>query len=148
MADFPAEVKSVTARPLNPLIRKGFVALLAGSPGGRFQVPVAAVVNEERRLTLAEVVQALIADGLVPREEAERLIADRRAYRAGAQHPLVVIAEQKWRAAPAPHKLLTLEALTEWYAPKAELPYFHIDPLKINFAAVTELMSSAYAERF
>src|SRR5262249_10146855 len=26
--------------------------------------------------------------------------------------------------------------------------YFHIDPLKINFSAVTEVMSSAYAARF
>jgi general secretion pathway protein E len=111
-------------------------------------VSVAAVVNEERRLTLAEVVKELIDDGLVPREEAERLAADRRAYRAGAQHPLVAIAEQKWRSAQPPHKLLTLEALTEWYAPKVGLAYFHVDPLKINFASVTELMSSAYAERF
>jgi len=111
-------------------------------------VPAAAVVNEERHLTLAEVVQELIADGLVPRAEAERLVADRRAYRAGAQHPLVAVAEQKWRSAQPPHKLLTLEALTEWYAPKVGLAYFHIDPLKINFASVTEIMSSAYAERF
>ncbi len=111
-------------------------------------MPVAAVANEERRLTLAEVVKELIGDGLVPREEAERLIADRRAYRVGAQHPLVAVAEQKWRSAAPPHKLLTLEALTEWYAPKVGLAYFHIDPLKINFASVTEIMSSAYAERF
>jgi general secretion pathway protein E len=109
---------------------------------------VAAIASEERRLTLAEVVNALIADGLVPREEAERLVSDRRAHRAGSVHPLVVAADQKWRAAQAPHKPLTLEALTEWYAPKTGLPYFHIDPLKINFAGVTDLMSSAYAERF
>ena len=37
---------------------------------------VAAVANEERRLTVAEVINALIADGIVPREEAERLVAD------------------------------------------------------------------------
>ena len=111
-------------------------------------MPVAAVSNEERRLALAEVVNALIADGLVPREEAERLASDRRSHKAGTVHPLVVIAEQKWRAAEPPHRLLTLEALTEWYAGKAGLPYFHVDPLKINFTAVTEVMSSAYAERF
>ena len=109
---------------------------------------VAAVSNEERRLALAEVVNALIADGLVPREEAERLASDRRAHKAGPIHPLVVIADQKWRSAEPPHRLLTLEALTEWFAGKVGLPYFHIDPLKINFAAVTEMMSSAYAERF
>jgi len=28
------------------------------------------------------------------------------------------------------------------------LPYFHIDPLKINVSAVTEVFSSAYAARF
>jgi general secretion pathway protein E len=109
---------------------------------------VAAVASEERRLTLAEVVNALVADGLVPREETERLTADRRAHRAGALHPLVAIAEQKWRSAQPPHKPLTLEFLTEWYAPKCGLPYYHIDPLKTNFASVTELMSSTYAERF
>jgi general secretion pathway protein E len=111
-------------------------------------MPVAAVSNEERRLVLAEVVNALIADGLVPREEAERLAADRRSHKAGTLHPLVVIADQKWRSAEPPHRLLTLEALTEWYAGKAGMPYFHVDPLKINFTAVTEIMSSAYAERF
>jgi general secretion pathway protein E len=109
---------------------------------------VAAIANEDRRLTVAEVVNALIADGLVAREEAGRLVADRRTHRAGSLHPLVVAADQKWRSAVAPHKPLTLEALTEWYAPKTGLPYFHIDPLKINFAGVTDLMSSAYAERF
>ncbi len=111
-------------------------------------MPVAAVSNEERRLVLAEVVNALIADGLVPREEAERLASDRRSHKAGTLHPLVVIADQKWRAAEPPHRLLTLEALTEWYAGKAGMAYFHVDPLKINFTAVTEVMSSAYAERF
>ena len=111
-------------------------------------MPVAAVSNEERRLVLAEVVNALIADGLVPREEAERLASDRRSHKAGTLHPLVVIADQKWRAAEPPHRLLTLEALTEWYAGKSGMPYFHVDPLKINFTAVTEIMSSAYAERF
>jgi general secretion pathway protein E len=111
-------------------------------------MPVAAVSTEERRLVLAEVVNTLIADGLVPREEAERLASDRRSHKAGTLHPLVVIADQKWRAAEPPHRLLTLEALTEWYAGKAGMPYYHVDPLKINFTAVTEIMSSAYAERF
>jgi general secretion pathway protein E len=60
----------------------------------------------------------------------------------------VVIAEQKWKSAAAPHKLLTLDSLAEWLARKAGLDYRHIDPLKINFHAVTEVMSNAYATRF
>ncbi|MCZ7563939.1 MAG: GspE/PulE family protein [Burkholderiales bacterium] len=108
---------------------------------------VAAVAHQERRLTLVEVVNALIADGHVVREECERLVAERRMHRGGV-HPLVVIADQKWKSALPPHKPLTLEFVTEWFAGRIGMPYFHVDPLKINFSAVTDIMSSAYAERF
>ena len=47
-----------------------------------------------------------------------------------------------------PRKALSLEILTQWLAEKCGLPYMHIDPFKIDFAAVTKVMSSAYAERF
>ena len=107
----------------------------------------AVIATQERRLTLAEVLDELVADGYASRAEADALRANRRLHR-GVAHPLVVIAEQKWKSAKPPHKLLHLEWLTEWYAGKAGLPYYHVDPLKINFSAVTELMSSAYAERF
>ena len=40
----------------------------------------------------------------------------------------------------------TLDALTEWLAKRVGMEYLHIDPLKIDFAAVTEVMSSAYAD--
>src|SRR6185503_4058996 len=63
-------------------------------------------------------------------------------------HPLVVIAEQHWKDPRNPRKLLHIEALTEWLAGKVGLPYLHVDPFKIDFAAVTKVMSSAYAERY
>ncbi|MCX8146767.1 MAG: GspE/PulE family protein [Azovibrio sp.] len=101
----------------------------------------------EHRLTLQEVIDALIAAGMVPREEALRFRQERRYYR-GQTHPLVVIAEQRWKSPEPPHRLLDLNALTEWLAQWAGLPYYHIDPLKVNLSAVTEVMSSAYATRF
>jgi general secretion pathway protein E len=107
----------------------------------------AAAVAQDHRLTLGEVLQALVADGLVSKAEADKLLADRRLRRAD-QHPLVVIADQKWRSAKPPQKLLTLEWLVEWLAGQTGLEYLHIDPLKINFSAVTEVMSSHYAARF
>jgi general secretion pathway protein E len=60
----------------------------------------------------------------------------------------VVIADQKWRNRETAGPLLTLEALTEWLAGKVGLDYLHIDPLKIDFTGVAEVMSSAYAARF
>jgi len=101
----------------------------------------------DHRLELSQVLADLVADGLVPKETADQLVSNRRFSR-GTTHPLVVIADQKWKDPRQPKKLLHLEALTQWLADKVELPYFHIDPFKIDFAAVTRTMSSAYAERF
>jgi general secretion pathway protein E len=106
--------------------------------------------TQEHRLTLAEVIDALIDAGRVPREEAEVFRLERRFFR-GAAHPLVVIAEQHWKSppsSPAPNRTLDLDVLTEWLAEWAGLAYYHIDPLKVNLSAVTDVMSSAYATRF
>ena len=101
----------------------------------------------ERRLTLIEVLDWLVEDRLVDAESAEKLKRERRYYR-GSSHPLVIVADQKWKSAQAPHRPLILEPLTEWLAKRVGMEYLHIDPLKIDFAAVTEVMSSAYATRF
>ena len=101
----------------------------------------------ERRLTLPELVDWLLADGLVEAAEAEKLKKERRYYR-GSLHPLAIIADQKWKSAKPPHKPLALETLTEWLAKRVGMEYRHIDPLKIDMSAVTEVMSSAYATRF
>jgi general secretion pathway protein E len=106
-----------------------------------------AEARQDHRLTLSEVLLAMVADGLVPKPEADKLIADRRLHRAD-HHPLAVIADQKWRSARPPQKLMGIEWLTEWLAKQTGMEYFHIDPLKINFSTVTEVMSSAYAARF
>ncbi len=100
-----------------------------------------------RRLELSQVLADLVADSLVPKEVADELAKNRRFARTEV-HPLVVIADQKWKDPRQPRKVLHLEALTQWLAEKVGLPYYHIDPFKIDFAAVTKTMSSAYAERF
>ncbi|HEY5762451.1 MAG TPA: GspE/PulE family protein [Rhodocyclaceae bacterium] len=101
----------------------------------------------EHSLQLQEVVEALVSDGLVGKTDADVLVKERRYYQ-GHDHPLVIIADQKWKSATPPHRTLDLETLTEWLADKVGLEYFHIDPLKIDFSAVTDVMSNAYATRF
>ena len=101
----------------------------------------------EHRLSVAEWLGLLVDDGLVIKPEAELLLADTRLKRQ-VVHPLAVIADQKWKSQRPPHRVLTLEDLTEWLAVKVGLEYYHIDPLKIDFTAVTDVMSSAYATRF
>ena len=101
----------------------------------------------EHRLTLTELLGWLVEDGLVADVDAEGLKKERRFYR-GAAHPLVMIADRQWKTAKAPHRVLSLEILTEWLARRAGMEYVHIDPLKVDFAAVTDIVSSAYATRF
>jgi len=101
----------------------------------------------EHRLTLAEILDLLVEDEMVSRTDAEALRAERR-LQGGKHHPLVVVADQKWRSAKPPAPLLGLENLTEWLSGRLGLEYYHIDPLKIDFTGVADVMSSAYATRF
>lgn len=112
--------------------------------------PSPPLMKEDRRLTLVEVIDALISEGLATAEQGEQFKQERRYFR-GDVHPLIAIAEQKWKIPTPeghPQRTLDLEALTQWVARWSELDYFHIDPLKINFSIITEVMSSAYATRF
>ena len=102
----------------------------------------------DKKLTLDQLLADLVADKLVSQDTAEKLLALRRNLRSSDLHPLIILADQKWKDPRNPKKLLTLEVLTEWLAGKVGLPYLHIDPFKIDFAAVTKVMSNAYAERF
>jgi len=106
-----------------------------------------AKTRADKRLILTDVVEALVADGLVAAETAQTFLREKRYWR-GTMHPLMVVADQKWKSARAPHHSLDLAALSEWLARWSGLEYFHIDPLKVDFAAVTEVVSSAYATRF
>jgi len=98
-------------------------------------------------LSLPTVIDWLREDGLITDLQAEVLLKERRYYQ-GDSHPLIIIAEQKWKSAKPPHGPLDVEVLADWMAARCGMEYFHIDPLKIDFSAVTEVMSNAYAARF
>jgi len=99
------------------------------------------------KLKLTELIHLLVAAGMIERADADALIAERKTQRE-TSHPLVVLAEQNWKSLLAPNRALTLETLTEWLAGKVGLEYLHIDPLKVDFTDMPDLMSSDYAARF
>ena len=82
------------------------------------------------RVTGGYVVKQLVADGLLSASDAERFNQSGGRERAG--HPLAVLAEMNYRSPQADRRLLDLETLTQWLAGKAGLPYFHIDPLRVD----------------
>jgi len=101
----------------------------------------------DRKLQLREVLDWLVEDGLAAPEAAAKLLQDSRFSRGGGRHPVIVISEARWRSLKAPQPLLTPELLAEWLAGRVRMPFYHIDPLKIDLKAVTAVMSSEYAVR-
>lgn len=106
-----------------------------------------AAVNE-KAVTLDDVLEDLVLDGIVGEDSARMLksvvASDDRARR----HPLQIVADRGWEDGRYPGQKMTLEGLTSWLAEKSDLPVFRIDPLKIDVASVTSVMSYAYASRF
>jgi general secretion pathway protein E len=111
------------------------------------KVPTKPLTLPEQRVTIPQAVQWLTDETLVA-EEQIRAIYAAAGHASAGQHPLATIAELKLKSQRAPHRILTLDALSELMATKANLPYVHIDPLKVDFAKIGDLMSSNYANRF
>ncbi|MES2817440.1 MAG: ATPase, T2SS/T4P/T4SS family [Pseudomonadota bacterium] len=100
----------------------------------------------ERQLDLNELMRELVAQGRVNQETAEQCLTIRRSSNLQL-HPLEFLAGQQVDDLARPGKKLDLESLTVWLAEFAGQPYLRIDPLKIDVAAVTPLMSYAFAQR-
>ncbi len=100
----------------------------------------------ERRVTVPETLAALVQDGMVSQEDADKTLKNWRAS-GGHEHPLLVISRANVKALKPPVRALDIERLTEWMAGRVEMRYFHIDPLKIDMRNVTEVMSADYASK-
>ena len=96
---------------------------------------------------MKEVLDWLVEDGLVDAAAAAKLLHDSRFGRGNAKHPIAVLAELRLKAKASPNAPLTAEFLTEWLAGRLKMPYYFIDPLKIDLRSVTQVMSSDYAQK-
>ncbi len=105
----------------------------------------------EHHLSMQQIFTWLMEDGIVSKENAKLEFNNARAIHKNgpaAMHPLTALAQVKLHSSSPPHHLLTLDWLTEWTAEKVHLPFYRIDPLKIDFGKVADVMSSTYATRF
>ena len=104
-----------------------------------------------RKLDLQQIFTWLLADGIVTKEGVKVFYNQAQGIFKNASiamHPLVAVAQCKILSANEPHRPVTLDWLTEWLAGKVKLPFFRIDPLKIDFTRVADVMSASYATRF
>jgi general secretion pathway protein E len=113
--------------------------------------PAAVPKHKPKVLDLQTVFSWLLADGFVEKSTVKPHFAQAQGIlknAVGSMHPLTAVAQCKIVSAKPPHKLLTLDALSEWCAGKVGLPFLRIDPLKIDFTKVADVMSASYAARF
>jgi general secretion pathway protein E len=102
----------------------------------------------DRKLQLREVLDWLVEDGMVEPAVAAKIVTEaRNAARPTPRHPIVVVTDARLRSLKAPGGPLTGPVLTEWLSARLKMPFYHIDPLKIDLKAVTQVMSSDYAAR-
>jgi len=104
-----------------------------------------------KSLDLQTLFSWLLADGIVEKSTVKPHFAQAQGIlknAVGSMHPLTAIAQCKIVSSKAPHKLLTLDVLSEWAAAKVGIPFLRIDPLKIDFTKVADVMSASYAARF
>ncbi len=104
-----------------------------------------------RKLDLQTIFSWLLADGIVEKDRVKAHFAQAQGIlknAVGSMHPLTSIAQCKLVSHQPPHRLLTLDILSEWCAAKVGIPFIRIDPLKIDFTRVADVMSASYAARF
>lgn len=99
--------------------------------------------QRERQLTLKELLEALLTDGRISAADLRRL----QHLSAGAVHALVFLAEQKLQDLANPEQTLDMAELLLWLSARSGQSVVEIDPLKINVADTSEVMSRAFAER-
>ncbi len=103
---------------------------------------------EGQPLELSAVLDGLLQDSLITKNQHQQLTKLHKQGHRKDEHPLITISEQGWQTSSMPAFPLTLEYLTRWLAEHAGLPYYRIDPLKIDVESVTNSVSQAYATRF
>jgi general secretion pathway protein E len=98
-------------------------------------------------LTLGWLLEEMVKGDLISAAQARQLIEPPKRKDGANQHPLVAAAAQDWPDRRIEGRKLSLEVLTEWLARRARIPYVRIDPLKLDVATITEVVSYAYASR-
>ncbi|QDQ27166.1 type II/IV secretion system protein [Chitinimonas arctica] len=101
----------------------------------------------DHRLSIKAIVEALAEEGHVPSDTASAFLIPARTSAHGKTHPFVSIAPQGWQSLKTGERM-DVEWLGNWLGNKIDLPWLHIDPLKIDVASVAGVVSHGYASRY
>ena len=99
-----------------------------------------------RALDLRTLMDDLLQDKVISAEDHMRVLNSARSKDEALLHPLSYIAAQNLSDARKDGRL-AIAQLLQWLSEKTAQPLFHLDPLKVDVPAVTEVMSFEFAQR-
>lgn len=90
----------------------------------------------------------LVELGHVTSQTQEAVLKDRRTVAMQKLPLLAYLAEQRMEDLQNPGQVLDIETLTHKLADYSAQPYYRLDPLNMDAARITKVMSLAFAQRF
>jgi general secretion pathway protein E len=100
---------------------------------------------KDAKLSIHQVLHWLQDDNLISASDYEKCLHYGATSKSQTKHPLNIVIDCGVGDQTQFGKPFTLEELTRWLAKKVNLPYYYIDPLKVDVATVTLIYSHAYA---
>jgi len=88
--------------------------------------------------SLGEILDRLQFEGKITQSQLTEIVIAGKSVTASNKHPLQLISERTG---------LSLDGLIEWWALLHHLPQFTIDPLKIDVANTTQMLSQGFAAK-
>jgi general secretion pathway protein E len=101
-----------------------------------------------KTISLENILDLLVAQEIVEQEQASMISSLVSAQDRKNLHPIEIIANRQWANKSQPDQVISLDFLTDWLASESGLERYYFDPLKMDVASCTSIMSYAYASRF
>lgn len=103
--------------------------------------------KKNSKLDLKDFLLGLLADERINKEDYDYVLNNRRSLEDRDKHVLHYLADLKLDDRKAEGRKLDIESLTMALSTQSGQDYYRIDPLKIDSAFVTQVMSYAFTQR-
>ncbi len=104
--------------------------------------------DTEHKLTIDDILNWLLDDQLISQVEEQEIRQFSTRWENREKDLVEIICAYQTEKESSLGKKFTSEKLSNWLAAKVGLPFFYIDPLRIDVTLVTSICTQPYAERF
>jgi len=98
------------------------------------------------KLNHKSILKKMFLSQMISASEAKRIDTNISSLDRQDQHPLIGISNSLPKHITS-EKIINLETISEWFAGQVNVPYFFIDPLKIDIGSVSNVIAQQYAKK-